>query len=133
MRRNTAAQIAQWLIFSVAFSLTPFLFLGALTIYDGRPLTLAVLVRNGDLFVVSVVLAAEEIGAQVLSSGLRSVWKLIAVGGLLTVTLFSSVFDALIRSGRPAHITTVRDWSLAAFATTICIVGFCHFRAETNA
>jgi hypothetical protein len=127
MPKDTQSQVTQWLVFSIALSLAPIVLLAIVQIAHGQALTLASLLDNGDLFIISAVLAADGIGTAITAAR-HNVLTPIGAGGCVLGILWASAWDVLIKTQQVTPIYPLSTIELITFAGVLFSLILCRFR-----
>jgi hypothetical protein len=130
MPNDTQPQVTHWLVFSVALSLAPILLLAIVQLAHGQALTLASVLDNGDLFIISAVLAADGIGAAITAAR-HDVRTSIGAGGCVVAILWASAWDVLIKTHQAAPtfpLSTIELWTFVG--VLICLTLCCLHRED---
>lgn len=85
-----------WLLFTVVLALSPLLFKASLVFITGKSPTLAQLLENGELLIVTVAIGADGIGKLFGSGSHRKLLKIAAGGGTTLLVIYSSLLFAAI-------------------------------------
>jgi hypothetical protein len=129
MPNDTRPQVTHWLVFSIALSLAPILLLAVVQMADGQALTLASLLDNGDLFIISAVLAADGIGTAITEARL-DVRTSIGTGGCVVAILWASAWDVLIKTHQAAPIYPLSTIELWTFVGVLIFLTLCRPHRE---
>ncbi len=124
MPNDIRSQVTHWLVFRVALSLAPILLLAIVQLAHGQALTLASLLDNGDLFIISAVLAVDGI-VTAITAARHDVLTSIGTGGCVVAILWASAWDVLIKTHQatPTYpLSTIELWTFVGvlFFLTLC-------------
>lgn len=130
---NMTEKFTIWLIFSVTLALAPLLFNASLMFISGKSPTLAQLLKNGELLIITVAIGADAIGKLFGSGSARKLLKIAAGGGTTLLVIFSSLlFSAISTSslGTAFDPSRVAMISTVMFSFTVIAGGSCTILAE---
>lgn len=123
-RKTTAKRVLVWLLFGAVFGLMP---LFAVTIkeeFSPVGFNLDELLKNGDLFIVSAVLAAGAIGELLAAASRGMSFFLSIISGFFCLMTFAgdTIAYVVAGSGSPAEVATASLWF---FPVTLLASGLC--------
>jgi len=129
MPNDIRPQVTHWLVFSIALSLAPILLLAIVQMAHGQPLTLSGLLDNGDLFIISAVLAADYIGTAITAAR-YDVRTSIGTGGCVVAILWASAWDVLIKTHQAAPTYPLSTIELWTFGGVLILLSLCRPNRE---
>jgi hypothetical protein len=133
MSNSKATRLVQWLIFSVAVAIAPLIFSYISQLTRGLDPSIGVILRNGELLLISTAIAAEAIGELLSSKTASPTNKMISGGCSILVLFFGSLWFADITSAIASGVIVRQDvivaGSLVIFIFTLISSLSCKLQA----
>lgn len=123
-RKNAAKRVLVWLLFGAIFGLMPLFAVTLKEVFSPTGFKIDELLKNGDLFIVSAVLAAGAIGELLAAASRGMSFYLAVISGFFCLITFAGDTIAYVVAGSapPAEVTTASLWF---FPVTLLASGLC--------
>lgn len=130
-----AERVVRWFVFSVVLALLPLAFRFAWQSTSSNTPTVANILSQGELLLVSAAIAAAAVGELVARGRQSPIMQILACGGCIGSVLFSSLYYAVVsthHSQTPIFESTVSSISFWMFGLTVVSSAGCISLAETE-
>lgn len=122
-------KLATWFVFSVLMALVPVAAGAAKQMTSDAPLSLGVLVAQGQLLLITAGLCATSLGDLIGSGTSAKIAKILAGGFTLLVLTFAALYFADIAAslakGEKLNVEVIKNTSLACYLSAFIAGGSC--------
>jgi hypothetical protein len=118
-------RLVRWIVFGVLIALLPIAFRYALESTTGPVPSLAHLLADGELLLISSAIAAGAVGELIGRGRNRLILQLISAGGCIATVLFASLYYAYVATHQLVNEAFVMRMSLFLFGLTLIASASC--------
>ena len=100
LQNKLITRLLQWIFFSVVIGLVPIIFLYIRGILWSKPVEFQILLKHGELFLISTVILAGAIGDLIYTDPRKKIWHLITLASSILILLGTAFTPPLVNGKR---------------------------------